>query len=64
MCEKCNHNLEGKYEPHDFEDEIYKNWEEKGYFKPSGDKTKESYCIMMPPSYGTCTRWNFARYIN
>ena len=49
MCEKCNHNLEGKYEPQEFEDEIYKNWEEKGYFKPSGDKTKESYCIMMPP---------------
>ena len=49
MCEKCNHNLEGKYEPHEFEDNIYKNWEEKGYFKPSGDKTKESYCIMMPP---------------
>ena len=49
MCEKCNHNLDGKYEPHEFEDEIYKNWEEKGYFKPSGDKTKESYCIMMPP---------------
>ena len=49
MCEKCNHNLEGKYEPHEFEDEIYKKWEEKGYFKPSGDKTKGSYCIMMPP---------------
>ena len=49
MCEKCNHNLEGKYEPHEFEDKIYKNWEEKGYFKPSGDKTKGSYCIMMPP---------------
>ncbi len=31
------------------EDEIYKNWEEKGYFKPSMDKTRESYCIMMPP---------------
>ena len=31
------------------EEEIYKNWEEKGYFKPSMDKTKESYCIMMPP---------------
>lgn len=49
MCEKCNHNLDGKYEPDKFEDEIYKNWEEKGYFKPSGDKTKGSYCIMMPP---------------
>ena len=31
------------------EEEIYKNWEEKGYFKPSMDKTKESYGIMMPP---------------
>ena len=49
MREKCNHNLDGKYEPDKFEDEIYKNWEDKGYFKPSGDKTKESYCIMMPP---------------
>ncbi|MBO4816004.1 MAG: valine--tRNA ligase [Clostridia bacterium] len=49
MCENCKHNLDGKYEPHSFEEEIYKNWEEKGYFKPSMDKTKESYCIMMPP---------------
>jgi len=31
------------------EEEIYNDWEEKGYFKPSMDKTKESYCIMMPP---------------
>ena len=45
----CNHNLEGKYEPNEFEERIYKNWEEKGYFKPSGDKTKGNYCIMMPP---------------
>ena len=49
MCEKCKHNLEGKYEPNAFEDELYNNWEKKGYFKPSMDKTKESYCIMMPP---------------
>ena len=45
----CNHNLEGKYEPNEFEERIYKNWEEKGYFKPSGDKSKGNYCIMMPP---------------
>ena len=45
----CNHNLEGKYEPNAFEQDIYKNWEEKGYFKPSGNKEKGSYCIMMPP---------------
>ena len=47
MCNK--HKLEEKYNPKDFEDELYKNWEEKGYFKPSNDKSKESYCIMMPP---------------
>ncbi len=45
----CNHNLEGKYEPNAFEEEIYKKWEEKGYFKPSGNKEKGNYCIMMPP---------------
>ena len=43
------HKLEGNYNPHDFEDDLYKKWEESGYFKPSMDKTKESYCIMMPP---------------
>ena len=45
----CNHNLEGKYEPNEFEKKIYTNWEEKGYFKPSGNKEKGNYCIMMPP---------------
>ena len=49
MCENSRHNLEGSYSPKDFEERIYKNWEEKEYFKPSMDKTKESYCIMMPP---------------
>ena len=42
-------NLNDKFNPKDFEEKIYSNWEEKGYFKPSMDKTKESYCIMMPP---------------
>ncbi len=41
--------LNDKYNPQDFESKLYKEWEEKGYFKPSMDKTKESYCIMMPP---------------
>ena len=44
-----NHKLSEKYNPKEFEDELYKNWEEKKYFKPSMDKTKESYCISMPP---------------
>ena len=41
--------LEGNYNPQDFEEKIYEEWESNGYFKPSMDKTKESYCIMMPP---------------
>ena len=41
--------LENKYNPKNFEDELYEDWEKKGYFKPSMDKTKESFCIMMPP---------------
>ena len=46
---KYDHNLIGKYNPKDFEEKIYKETEEKGYFKPTMDKTKESFCIMMPP---------------
>jgi len=44
-----NKKLNDKYNPKDFEDKLYKEWEEKEYFKPSMDKTKESYSIMMPP---------------
>ena len=44
-----DHKLKDKLNPKDFEDEIYKNWEESGNFKPSNDKSKETYCIMMPP---------------
>lgn len=47
MCSK--HELEGKYEPRSFEEEIYKNWEEKGYFKPDDDRTKVPYTIVIPP---------------
>ena len=47
MCE--NHKLMDKYDPKRFEEKLYQKWEEKGYFKPSNDKTKEPYCIMMPP---------------
>ena len=43
------HELEGKFEPQTFEEGIYKNWNEKGYFKPSDDKTKKPYTIVIPP---------------
>ena len=41
--------LEGKYNPQDFEQKLYEEWEKKGYFKPSMNKDKKSYSIMMPP---------------
>ena len=44
-----NHKLEGEFKPHNFEEKLYNNWESKGYFKPSMDKTKPSYSISMPP---------------
>ena len=44
-----NHKLMDKYNPKEFEEKLYNEWEEKGYFKPSMDKTKESFCIVMPP---------------
>ncbi|MBR3153133.1 MAG: valine--tRNA ligase [Clostridia bacterium] len=41
--------MNDKLNPKDFEERLYKEWEEKGYFKPSDDRSKETYCIMMPP---------------
>ena len=41
--------LEGKFNPKEFEEKLYEEWEKKGYFKPSMDKDKKPYCIMMPP---------------
>ncbi|MCG6201938.1 valine--tRNA ligase [Psychromonas antarctica] len=41
--------MEKIYNPNAIEQKNYKNWEENGYFKPHGDTSKESYCIMIPP---------------
>jgi len=49
MCENCNHKLNDKYNPKDFEEKNYENWERQGYFKPSEDKSKKPYSIVMPP---------------
>ena len=46
---KREHKLAEKFNPKDFENRLYEDWEQKGYFKPSEDKSKEAYCIMMPP---------------
>ena len=44
-----NKNLSTTYDPKEFEERIYKNWEEKKYFTPVIDKSKKPYSIVMPP---------------
>ncbi len=41
--------LEKAYNPQDFEDRIYKEWEDKGHFKPSTDTNKETFTVVIPP---------------
>ena len=43
------------YEASQFEDEIYKKWEESGVFSLTGDKSKKPFSIMMPPPNATGT---------
>jgi len=42
-------NLPKNYDPKEFEDRLYKFWNDKGYFTPEIDKNKKPYTIMMPP---------------
>lgn len=42
-------NIAKTYDPKEFEDKIYKEWEGKGYFTPKVDENKKPYTIMMPP---------------
>ena len=37
------------YNPADFEDRLYKFWEENGYFQPSDDKNAPTFSIVIPP---------------
>ncbi|MDO5047865.1 MAG: valine--tRNA ligase [Anaerococcus sp.] len=41
--------MDTKYNPSQFEKEIYRNWEKKGYFKASVNKDKKPFTIVMPP---------------
>ncbi len=41
--------MQTKYEPQKFEKEIYKNWEEGGYFKAMVNENKKPFTIVMPP---------------
>jgi len=40
---------DGPYKPIEYELEIYKFWEEKGYFNPDNCDSKETYSIVLPP---------------
>ena len=44
-----NKNISTTYDPKEFEDRIYKTWEEKGYFTPKVDRSKKPFTIVMPP---------------
>lgn len=37
------------YDPKEFEERLYKNWEEKSYFTPEVDENKRPYTIVLPP---------------
>ena len=37
------------YAPAEFEDRIYRNWQEKGYFKPDPDRSKPTFSVVIPP---------------
>ena len=41
--------MEKNYDPSQFEEKLYNNWLEKGYFKATIDKNKTPFTIIMPP---------------
>ncbi|MFS7184386.1 valine--tRNA ligase [Serratia proteamaculans] len=47
--EKTNSHLDTAYDPKEIEQKLYDHWENQGYFKPNGDTSQESFCIMIPP---------------
>ncbi|HGJ5875840.1 MAG TPA: valine--tRNA ligase [Arsenophonus sp.] len=41
--------LDKTYQPAAIEQPLYAQWEKNDYFKPHGDNSKESFCIVIPP---------------
>ncbi|TDB49201.1 valine--tRNA ligase [Photorhabdus luminescens] len=41
--------LDKTYNPKEIEQPLYNRWEKSGYFKPNGDTSRESFCIVIPP---------------
>ena len=44
-----NKNIAKTYNPAEFEDKLYNNWVEKGYFHAEPDSKKEPFTIVIPP---------------
>ncbi len=42
-------NIAKNYNPAEFEDRLYNEWMEKGYFHAEADKTKKPFTIVIPP---------------
>ncbi|CDF58507.1 valine--tRNA ligase [Thermobrachium celere] len=44
-----NKNIAKNYDPKEFEERLYNEWLQNGYFTPKVDKTKKPFTIVMPP---------------
>ena len=44
-----NHELPKTYSPSEFEDRIYQNWCDKGYFTPAKDSNAPKFSVVIPP---------------
>ena len=42
-------NISKTYNPAEFEDKLYKNWMDKGYFHAKPNKDKKPFTIVIPP---------------
>lgn len=49
MTQQSEVTMPTKYEPQTAEAKWYKHWVEGGFFKPSDDKNKKPYTIVIPP---------------
>lgn len=63
-------NISKTYDPKEFEDRIYNEWMEKGYFTPKVDKNKAFYNNDAAPEYnrtassGACSRLHASGFNN
>lgn len=51
MPESSPHELPKTYNPREWEDKLYRQWEESGYFNPDNlpGERKQTFCTIMPP---------------